>query len=612
MDLLSFIRIVDPTKVRIGERQRDEDGPKLLETTIGRVVPLLPVAPDRSSSELEASVDKLFDEGGSGEQAEQGHSASGGQGASIQPVSRIEEVVVEDVVPLQPMRKKKQKTTVVDAGEPSHLVKRLRDDHRTLGGTSVGGKSQEIVEPSLFSAGSASGDGTDPAMGGFADLSGSDFLIGGIRTVISPDTDLQKVYVPQWSVTNGSCLDDGCVCREMVDEFSPPMEKEIVDLRAQLLVKEAEAAKAIRLRVEASQFEVVEKFLRDEVQTLTNRNATLERKKGELDVKATDLAASVKVKEQEIADLDVVVTSVKLQNDNLSDQLDEFQDDRIKEMNDKFDKLDTDLVEMPLYLEERFYPHLLTTIFGRRWLLTYGLELAIAKCLNSTKYLSTLRAAIGKAVEKGMQDGLSARITHGAEGRVLADVAAYNPSAETGYLFALQRLQSVNFSLIAELKSNKDAIIDTIMNLLRLEDSLAEKLGLTKSQPHVDQLMVPIHHSPYQRVVGASALSLSLDVSSSRVRRIKENIAKHRSALRDVFVPLFEPLFVTALTGTESTLNVIPATVDTTQSVTSVFASLIPSISADDYEISHAEGGESVGADVNPFPNVDDAELNTS
>nr|GFD04044.1 hypothetical protein [Tanacetum cinerariifolium] len=48
-----------------------------------------------------------------------------------------------------------------------------------------------------------------------------DFLIGGIQTVIDPDSNLQKVYVPQWNVTNGFCLDDSGVCREMVDEFSP-------------------------------------------------------------------------------------------------------------------------------------------------------------------------------------------------------------------------------------------------------------------------------------------------------------------------------------------------------------------------------------------------------
>ncbi|GKG34489.1 hypothetical protein Tco_0437185, partial [Tanacetum coccineum] len=84
---------------------------------------------------------------------------------------------------------------------------------------------------------------------------------------------------------------------------------------------------------------------------------------------------------------------------------------------------------MALHLEEKFYPHLLTTISSRMWLLTQGMELAIIKCLNSPEYLSALGVAIGKAIEKGMQDGLSAGITYDKEGRVLTDVVAYNPSA---------------------------------------------------------------------------------------------------------------------------------------------------------------------------------------
>ncbi|GKG63243.1 hypothetical protein Tco_0638890, partial [Tanacetum coccineum] len=58
MDFLSFIRTVDPSKVKICERQRGKDEPKQLDTTIGRVVPLLPVSPARAESELEANVDK--------------------------------------------------------------------------------------------------------------------------------------------------------------------------------------------------------------------------------------------------------------------------------------------------------------------------------------------------------------------------------------------------------------------------------------------------------------------------------------------------------------------------------------------------------------------------
>ncbi|GKC82875.1 hypothetical protein Tco_1138592, partial [Tanacetum coccineum] len=99
MDLRSFICSADPTKVRIGERQCVEDEPKLLDTTVGCVVPLLPIAHARAESELDESVDKLFNESGSGNQAEQGDSASGGHGVGIQLVSEAAETVVKDAAP---------------------------------------------------------------------------------------------------------------------------------------------------------------------------------------------------------------------------------------------------------------------------------------------------------------------------------------------------------------------------------------------------------------------------------------------------------------------------------------------------------------------------------
>ncbi|GJX84641.1 hypothetical protein Tco_0335415 [Tanacetum coccineum] len=430
MDLLSFIQTVNPTKVRVSERQRAEDEPRLLDTTVGRVVPLLPIALAHVKSELDASVDKLFDEGGSGNQAE-------------------------------------QKTIVFDAGGPSHPPKKLREDHRTPRGAPVGGKSSYVVQrllagavqnaevrgepiptlpfvtsfvyatperedeghtdsatelnlrtigapprfvisldsfarpsvplmtmaitvtstvdpattvkekfvgPSIFHGDSFSG-GDDHTVGGFFDLTRSDFILGGIHTVISPDTDLQKHD-------------------QLFTEFNVGAARQIslsaeVRMRAEYNIKEkrrlnsveAEATEAIHLRAKAFKFEVVEKSLRDEVKVLKEQNATLEQERTDLGMKVADLAASVKVREQEVADLDA-----------------QFQDEKMKEVNEKFDKLCTDFVEMALQLEEKFYSHLLTTISRRQWLLTHGMELAIIKCLNSTEYLSTLGAVIGKAV----------------------------------------------------------------------------------------------------------------------------------------------------------------------------------------------------------------------
>ncbi|GKA46683.1 hypothetical protein Tco_0739566 [Tanacetum coccineum] len=744
MDIFAFIHTPDPTKVKIVEQERNEDKPLLLHTTVGRMVPLLLVAPDCAENDLEASVDRLFDEGGSGNQTEQGCFASSERGADIQLVSEATNTVAKDVAPLQPRHQRKRKTVVLGAFEASNPPKKLRGDHVTSSGPSVAGKSRSTVqrllagamlnpdigveamptlpfitsfvsatpehegrdhtnsvtglnlrtigasqrfvislesshhsgtnvvkaevdslimssipvmmtvttitstvdpaavakkkpaEPSLFCATTSLAGRTDPTPGGFSDRTGSDSLVGGIRIIIDLDTDLQNLCFlrlsMKWSMT--SCLLS--LTLELLAKLLKVKEGEIENPKAQFLLKEAEAAKAIHFRAKDSKFELVEKSLQYEMKDLKERNTTLEQEKNDLDVKVTNLAASIVVREREVADLDTLVTSVKSQNDNLVDrvhelevsssglqkkvtvyedymgQLKKFQDDRMKEVNAKFDKLYADFIEMALHLEERFYPHLLTTISSRRWLLTYGIELAIIKCLNSPEYLSALGAAIGKAIKKGMQDGLSARITYGTEGRALKDVAAYNPSAEADYIFALQQLQSVNFSLLAELRSNKDASIDTLMNILHLEENIAKRLSLTKSQPHVDQLMVPIHHSSDKVVVGATSLSLALDVSNIQVWKIRENIANQRSTLRDIFIPLSESLFAEILTGTEGTSDVVPAIADTTITLSTTFASAstIAPISVDDYEVVGMNDHADVDGNAEPFPNVDDAELN--
>ncbi|GKC26086.1 hypothetical protein Tco_1033380 [Tanacetum coccineum] len=400
----------------------------------------------------------------------------------------------------------------------------------------------------------------------------------------------------------------------MVDEFSPPkffafihgMEHDQlftefnvgaarqmclsveVRMRAEYNIRENRRLKFVAeewvdlLKVRENEFEAVEKSLQNEVKALKERNASLEKEQDALFVKVIGPEASSMGKDCELTDLNAQLTSVKSYNDSLVDQvrelevsssglqeklsnyenltkrLEEFQDAQLKIVNDK---LHADFVEMALHLEEKFSLHLLTTIYGRRWLLTHGMKLASIKCLNSPEYLSALGAAIGKAIEKGMQDGLAVGIMHGKEGRELTDVDAHNPSAE----------------------SNKDASVEMVMNILRLEDPLAEKLRLSELQPHVDQLMVPIHRSPDQVVLGASTLSLALD-----------------------------PLSVMALTGTEGTSNVIPATADITTALSITFdsASTIAPISVYDYEVVGTDNQVDVDGNAEPFPNVNDAELN--
>nr|GEW16873.1 hypothetical protein [Tanacetum cinerariifolium] len=495
-DIFAFIHTSDPTKVRIVERERNEGEAQLLDTTIGRTISLLLVAPDHAESELEASVERLFDEGGSGNQTEQEDSTRG-----------------------------KRKSATVDAGRASNIPKKPREDHGTPSGTSVGGESwsalrrllvgamlnakvgvatiptlpfmtayvsttleheggdhtdsmaelnlhtivapssvpimitfatitstvdptlvakEILVDPFPFGAGSSSASGTDPTTGVFSDLTGSDFL----------------------SVTNRSRLDDSRVCREMVDEFAPPKffasvcgmehdqlftkfsvevarqmslsaevrmraeynvkekmrlksvvqrqaellkvrEGEIENLKAQLLLREAEDTEAIRLRAEASNFEAVGKSIWDETNALKERNAILEKERDALDVKVTKLEVAVVSKERELTDLNALVTSVKSCNDDLADWVHELEISS-SGLQEKVTMYENYMDQLEKFQDDRM------------------------------KYLSALGAAIGKDIEKGMQDGLSARITHGKEGRVLTDVDAHNPSAEVDYISALQ------------------------------------------------------------------------------------------------------------------------------------------------------------------------------
>ncbi|GJT15439.1 hypothetical protein Tco_0874145 [Tanacetum coccineum] len=338
MDIFALIHTPDPTKVKIVEWEQNEDELLLLQTTIGRTVPLLSVAPDRAESELEASVDKLFDEGGSGNQT---------TGSSA-------------VVGKKPRRQRKRKTMVVGAGEASHPPKKLSEDHRTPSGPSIAGKSRSAVQRlldgavlnadfrgeaiptlpfmtssisatpeqaevdslirssvlvmivvttvtstvspalvvkekpvkhSLFSTDSSSAGGADPNTGVFLDLSGSNFLVGGHDQLI---TEFNVEATRQMSLSAE------------------------VRMRAEYNVKErrreAKATEAIRLRAEASNFETVEKSLQDEVIALKERNTILEKERNALDVKATDLKASVIGKERELTGtLKLELSSSRLQ-----------------------------------------------------------------------------------------------------------------------------------------------------------------------------------------------------------------------------------------------------------------------------------------------------------
>ncbi|GKB96011.1 hypothetical protein Tco_0982148 [Tanacetum coccineum] len=179
IDLVSFIQTADPTNIRVGKRQRAEGEPKLLDTTIGHVVTLLPIARARASSELEASVDKLFNEGASGNHAERSSCAT--------------------------KASKKKENGCSNAGEPSHPPKKLREDHGTSTGPSVAGKSKSALQRLLAGA-VTDGDQTD-------------FMAGAnLRTITAPPRPSISLMTMTTTIT--STVDPTTTAKEKFFESS--------------------------------------------------------------------------------------------------------------------------------------------------------------------------------------------------------------------------------------------------------------------------------------------------------------------------------------------------------------------------------------------------------
>nr|GEX71378.1 hypothetical protein [Tanacetum cinerariifolium] len=578
MDLLAFIQVADPTK---------------------------------------ASVERLFDEGGSVDQRD--FAAGGGQDTSTGLVTRVKIIVAENVTAKKPKRPRKKRQPVTDASGSSHPPKKLRGGvtkllvrllpaylpHQSMRVCAplekrYGRVLHELVskvrnEPCLRSRATSSClllakllalDNRHPA----------DSITGlNLRTIGASE---RSAIVPP--VMTEAMVTSHAVTVLLVPETgTKAKDEEIENLKAQLLLKETEAAKAAHLRAQVSAAEARKKIHTNEIDALNQRISSLRSQKDGL----VDQVHALKTTSFSLCDK-------VLGYERLKEQIEEFQDIQMNVVNDKVAKLDADLLEIAFHLEEKFYPHFLTTISGRRWLSTHNLKLAIVKCLNSQEYLSALGATISR-IEKGMQNGLSTDIDHGKACRSLADVVAYNPVAKADYKSALQRLREVDFSLLAELKSQKDASVEDIMNLLRLESPLADAPGMNDLQPNVDQLMLHVHQTEDQVVLGETSLSFALSVTHSKVERIRENVEAKRSALIGVWTPLVDLLFVENLVGESGTSDSVPTIIATTTALSTTFASAssIPSITIEDYKIVGTGGSkDALGSgqgNVASFPTIE-------
>nr|GEU61244.1 ATPase 11, plasma membrane-type [Tanacetum cinerariifolium] len=464
MDLLAFIHVADPTKIRVVERECAEGQVKLLDSTVGLVVPLLPVSLARAENEMKANVNKLFDEGGS---ANQGNSAT----------SDIAAVTAE-----RSKRHRKKRPAVADASGSSHPPKKLRGDHVASSEVATGGKSpsalRELLASSLlnveagvkavatphFVTSSVSATPEREDDNPTDSVTGANLrAIGPAETfVISPDSyhhssihasgvevasvirsavplpviteavtttataGIPSAPIPEISAkvntpVHASMFHDsdsvGTVKPDVVGPSHLPGKElslgsrevdsehlhEIHDMDYEQLFTEFNVgtARQVCLNAEVSTAEATKKIHADEIETLKQRNVALETEKNSMDVKVTKLQSSVSTKDLELKDLNADLSSLRSQNDGLVDQV---------------------------HALEATCSDLCERLSGYENLIDRLKEFQDAHLKVVNDNVAKLDADL---VEMAwMQDGLAAGIDHDREWRSLTNVAAYNPSAK--------------------------------------------------------------------------------------------------------------------------------------------------------------------------------------
>ncbi|GKC37202.1 hypothetical protein Tco_1049586 [Tanacetum coccineum] len=178
--------------------------------------------------------------------------------------------------------------------------------------------------------------------------------------------------------------------------------------------------------------------------------------------------------------------ATEAKNVELAKELESLREEKIKAAFEEFKRYEDDKVEqrcaeidarldkLSIDFNEELYPHMLKAITGRRWVIGYGLRLAVMKCAESPEIRQPFADVVSAGIAKGISEGLQYGIEHGKAGRDLGDVEAYDPEANNKLVKALQDLKDLKYPIVDQLEGLKDSLIDLIMASLHLESDTGE------------------------------------------------------------------------------------------------------------------------------------------
>ncbi|GJY61052.1 hypothetical protein Tco_0461709 [Tanacetum coccineum] len=528
MGLLDFIKTADPRKVQAVEIQKKDNQVKLLESTSHCLMSLVTPAAGGSSSAAAPEVSAPAEVEPENLRKDHPSLATDTGGKTLAGLRQL--MLISPLVLRPSFQADIHAHVVVQSARTAYVPV------YTAAATVTSTRENVGITPTSDVAGSSQLETSE----------GSDDSFYELPTLNSAEA--KRWYVPRWNITNDSLFDDvqrgGArqICleskvRSRVEHELELKEKlkgkydargrlleekdlEILRLKS-LLVEEAEkaeTAKVVRLRDQVS-------ALTAEVSALKSTIAQKDTDISLLDSHATYLKSALDDSQVACAETGSLITSLTSERDRLTSEV----------LYNRVAELEAHVMDVSGHLEGEFYPAYLTTLAGRSWFLTHGIQLVVLKCLKSPEYQGILGHALGRTMDFGMQEGLEAGYEHGVAGTQLSAVEAYNPeAARTSYFDAVRALEDVDFPLVSLLKSKKDAEMDEVLDCFILDGPLADLPEAAHLQPYLEQLSVPIHHSDDKAIVGETSLSFALLNVHSRAEGAKKHVAALRQLMMEI------------------------------------------------------------------------------
>ncbi|GJT45037.1 hypothetical protein Tco_0953752 [Tanacetum coccineum] len=207
-----------------------------------------------------------------------------------------------------------------------------------------------------------------------------------------------------------------------------------------------------RIKAKEKQIKNLEALLEAEAdmkKVVEAKNAELVKELECLRSQFSDLQLSNQQLSQQVSTLQAQITSeekIKAAFEEFKKYEDDKVEQRCAEMDARLDKLSVDF-------DEELYPHMLTAIGGRRWVIGHDLRLAVMKCSETPELRQAFANVVSPGLVRGMRKGLEHGIEHGKAGRDLEVVEAYDPEAHSKDPWAIKEEMLLEYAIAANVSS---------------------------------------------------------------------------------------------------------------------------------------------------------------